>query len=76
MVILESKVSGWFPPPSSLKQLEVVLREEWYTTNHSEFMSLFQKGNKLHYTQMVAQQMCIFHSCFHYFVQPFTSSDN
>ena len=30
--VLESRVRSRFPPPSSLKQLEDVLHEEWYNT--------------------------------------------
>jgi len=38
-------------------------------------MNLWQEGYKLHYRHMVAQlrinkEMCIFHSCFHYFFHP------
>jgi hypothetical protein len=29
--VLESRVRSRFPPPLSLEQLEVILREEWYS---------------------------------------------
>jgi len=46
MVILESKVSDRFPPPSSLKQLEDVLREELYSIPLQTIQNLWVYSKK------------------------------
>jgi hypothetical protein len=56
--VLEGRVRSRFPPPSSLKQLEEVLHEEWYNIplqTIQNYTSLFQEGYKLYYKQMVPQ---------------------
>jgi hypothetical protein len=35
--VLETRVRNRFPPPTSLKQFEDVLQEEWYKTCRSPF---------------------------------------
>jgi len=75
--VLESRVRSRFPPPSSLKQLEDVLHEEWYSSpleTVQNIHDLFQEGYKL-LQALVAElcinkEMCIFHNCFHYFDHP------
>jgi hypothetical protein len=48
-------VRSRFPPPSSLKQPEDVLHEEWYSIPLEAIQNIFQEGYKLYYGQMVAE---------------------
>jgi hypothetical protein len=71
--IVESRVRSRIPPPTTLKQSEYVLLEEWYSIPLQTIQSLFQEGYKLYYRQMVVKlringEICIFHNFFSYFV--------
>jgi hypothetical protein len=45
--VLETRVGNRFPPPTYLKQLEDVLREEWYKilldTDHTLYESILRR---------------------------------
>jgi hypothetical protein len=77
--LLENRVRSRFPPPSSVKQLEDVLRVQWYNipleTNqnlHESIPSRIQAvlqpngGPTLYFNK----EMCTFQNYFHYFVHP------
>jgi hypothetical protein len=71
-------VRSRLPPPSTLKQLKDVLREEWYSIALQNIQNLYEsipRRIQAALQAMIAQlrinkEMCIFHSCFHYFVRP------
>jgi len=71
--VLESRVRSRFPPPSSFKQLEDVLHEEWYNIPLETVQNIHDsipRGIQAVLLTVVAElcvnnEICIFHNCFH-----------